>query len=175
MHADDVEVVGNCRQAVIDVMWKAYQRGPESISRAGLLGEVWDRHRKPKKTVDNTLGAMVGDRQLVRPRRGYYGLAPALIQRLKADCLVGSNSESSQSEREVSEVPTGNTGNNEVPMGKTGESEVPMGKLTGNQQNHCAAGHQQQLFPMRHKPWGSGEDDPHWGPPSPISGEEAGR
>ena len=90
--AGDVEVVGNCREAVIDVLWRAYQRGVESISRAGLLDEVWERHRKPKKTVDNTLGAMVGNRQLVRPRRGHYGLAPPLIQRLKADYLLGSHS-----------------------------------------------------------------------------------
>ena len=54
--------------------------------------EVWERHRKPKKTVENTLGATVGNRQLVRPRRGHYGLAPALIQRLKADYLLGSHS-----------------------------------------------------------------------------------
>ena len=73
--AAGVEVVGNCRETVIDVLWRAYQRGVESISRAGLLDEAWERHGKPKKTVDNTLGAMVGDYQLVRPRRGYYGLA----------------------------------------------------------------------------------------------------
>ena len=64
--AGDVEVVGNCREAVIDVLWRAYQRGVKSISRKGLLDEVWERHRKPTKTVDNTLGAMVGDRL---PRR----------------------------------------------------------------------------------------------------------
>ena len=99
-------------------MWRAYQRGVESISHKGLLDEVWERHRKPTKTVDNMLGVMVGNRQLVRPRRGHYGLAPSLIQRLKADCLAGSNAERSQSEREVSEVPSGKTGKNEVPAGK---------------------------------------------------------
>ena len=165
MLAADVEVVGYCREAVINVLWRASQRGVESISRAGQLDDVWERHRKPKKTVDNTLGAMVGDRQLVRPHRGFYGLAPALIQRLKADSLVGSNSERSQSEREVYEVP------DEVPTGKTGKNEVPSGKPPGNQQTRCSTGHQQQLLPMRHEPWGSGEDDPH--PPS--SEEEAGR
>ena len=101
---------------------------------------------------------MVGNRQLGKPRRGYYGLAPALIQRLKADGLVGSNSERSQSEREVSQVP------DEVPMGKNGKNEVPAGKPPGSQQTRCSTGHQQQLLPMRHQPWGSGEDDPHWGP-----------
>ena len=70
---------------------------------------------------------MVGTRQLVKPRRGHYGLAPALIQRLKADCLAGSNSERSQSEREVFEVP------DEVPTGKTGKNEVPAGKPPGSQ------------------------------------------
>ena len=130
-------------------------------SSDGLLDEVWERHRKPKKTVDNTLGAMVGDRQLVRPRRGHYDLAPVLIQRLKADCLVGSNSERSQSEREVSEVP------DEVPTGKTRKNEVRAGKPPGSQQTRCSAEYQQQLLPMRHEPWGSGEDDPHWGPHPP--------
>ena len=61
-------------------------------SSDGPLDEVWERHRKAKKTVDITLGAMVGNRQLVRRRHGHYGLAPALIQRLKADYLLGSNS-----------------------------------------------------------------------------------
>ena len=60
--AGDVEVVGNCGEAVIDVLWRAYQRDVESISRKGLLDEVWQRHRKPTKTVDNTLGMMVGNR-----------------------------------------------------------------------------------------------------------------
>ena len=127
-------------------------------SSDGPLDEVWDRHRKPKKTVGNTLGARVGNRQLMRRHHGLYGLAPALIQRLEADCLVGSNSERSQSEREVSEVP------DEVPMGKTGENEVPAGKPPGSQQTRCSTGHQQQLLPMRNQPWGSGGDDLHWGP-----------
>ena len=156
--AGDVEIVGSCREAVIDVLWRAYQRGVKSISRKVLLDEVWERYRKPTKTVDNTLGVMVGNRQLVKPCRGHYGLAPALIQRLEADCLVGSNSERSQSEREISEVPDA------VPMGKTGKNEVPKGKPPGSQQTRCSTGRQQQLLPMRHQPWGSGEDDPHWGP-----------
>ena len=87
-----------------------------------------------------------------------YGLAPALIQRLKADYLLGSNSKKTQSETEVCQVP------DEVPMGKTGKNEVPAGKLPGSQQTRCSTGHQQQLLPMRHEPWGTGEDDPHWGP-----------
>ena len=124
----DVEVVGNCREAVIDVLFRAYQRGVKSISRKGLLDEVWERHRKPTKTVDNTLGVMVGNRQLVKPRRGHYGLAPALIQHLKANCPVGSNLERSQSEREVSEVP------DEVPTVKIGENKVSTREPPGNHQ-----------------------------------------
>ena len=65
--AGDVEVIDNCREAVIDVMWLAYQRGVESMSRAGLLDEVFKRHHKTTKTVDNTLHSMVGIRQLVKP------------------------------------------------------------------------------------------------------------
>ena len=118
---------------------------------------------RPKKTLDNTLGAMVGDRQLVRPRRGHYGLAPALIQCLKADCLVGSNSERSQSEREVSEVP------DQVPTVKTGNNEVPAGKPPGSQQTRCSTGHQQQLLPMRHQPWGGWGERPALGPPTGLT------
>ena len=83
---------------------------------------------------------MVGNRQLVRPRRGHYGLAPALIQRLKADYLLGGILKK-YSHRLSLLIP------DEVPMGKPGESEVPMGKPPGNQQTHCAAEHQQQLLP----------------------------
>ena len=75
-------------------------------SSDGLLDEVWERHRKPKKTVDNTLGAMVGNLQLVRPRRGHYGLAPALIQRLKADYLLGSNSKKHSQSLRFLKLPT---------------------------------------------------------------------
>ena len=124
----DVEVVGNCREAIIDVLFRAYQRGVKSISRKGLLDEVWERHRKPTKTVDNTLGVMVGNRQLVKPRRGHYGLAPALIQHLKANCPVGSNLERSQSEREVSEV------SDEVPTVKIGENKFSTREPPGNHQ-----------------------------------------
>ena len=71
---------------------------------------------------------MVGNRQLVKPRRGHYGLAPALIQHLKANCPVGSNLERSQLEREVSEVP------DEVPTVKIGENKVSTREPSGNHQ-----------------------------------------
>jgi len=49
---------------------------------------------------------MVGNRQLVRPRRGHYGLAPALIQRLKADYLLGSNSKKHGQRLRFAKFPT---------------------------------------------------------------------
>ena len=116
--ADDVEVVGNCREAVIDVMWRVYQRGVQSISCAGLLDEGWERHRIPAWIVDNTLGAMFGDHQIVRPRRGHYDLAPALIQRLRV-IVWWKIIQRDLNEREVSEIP------DEVPTGKPGKMKFP--------------------------------------------------
>ena len=119
MLVGDVEVVGNCREAVINVMWLAYQRGVESISRTGRLDEVWERHRKPKKTVDNTLEAMVGNRKLMRPRRGHYSLAPAMIQRLRADYLLRSNSKKHSQRLKYTKYPS------EFPWENPGKAKFP--------------------------------------------------
>ena len=123
--AGDVEVVGNCREAVIDVMWRAYQRGVESISPFGRSQTHQDRRQHARSD---------GRRPSARKTSPWsLRLAPALIQRLKADCLVGSNSERSQSEREVSEVP------DEVPREKRSSHGKTTGKSADPLQHRASA------------------------------------
>lgn len=82
--APDVEIVGNCSAAVIDILWGGHQRGVKSISRQGVVDEVFQKHSFARKTVDNTLGSLFGERRIVKPHRGQYALAPKELQRLQS-------------------------------------------------------------------------------------------
>ena len=104
----EVEIVGNCSEAVIDILWGGHQRGVKSISRKGLVDEVFRKHSLAEKTVDNTLGSLAGKRRVVKPRRGHYALAPNELQRLHSrggSREKGRNLERSQSLTGFSPVP----------------------------------------------------------------------
>jgi RecA-family ATPase len=83
----DVEVVGTCEEAILAVMWEAHKRGVEALRTGELVDEVWSRHKKPRKTVENTLARISGTGKgpnptpLVKPRRGVLALSPREIQR----------------------------------------------------------------------------------------------
>jgi RecA-family ATPase len=83
----DVEVVGTCEEAILAVMWAAHQRGVASMRTGELADEVWARHKKPRKTVENTLARIAGNGKgpnptlLIRPQRGFVALSPREIQR----------------------------------------------------------------------------------------------
>jgi len=132
--APDVEIVGNCSDAVIDILWCGHQRGVKSISRQGVVDEAFQKHSFARKTVDNTLGSLFGEKRIVKPHRGQYGLAPKELQRLlsyKALYQEGSKRERSQLESAVCQVPgkfpAGTTRAPELPEGETpGTPEIPM-------------------------------------------------
>ena len=130
--AKEVEVVGNCREAIIDVLWRAHQNGKPSLTRGSLVDEVFARHGKPTKTVDNTLGSMFGERQITRPHRGSYALAPKLLQQKEASYtgfyIEGSNKEETQSETAIKQVPEA------VPTVEIGNTVVPKGNMPGSHQ-----------------------------------------
>lgn len=81
----EVEVVGNCEEAILSVLWEAHQRGVEALPRAALIEELWAKHKLSQSTVDNTLsraGSGKGNKptRLIRPQRGVYALSPREIQ-----------------------------------------------------------------------------------------------
>ena len=104
----EVESVGTCSEAIIDVLYKAHQNGRNSLRRKSIVDEVWAAHRRLQKTVDNTLGALVAKKELTKPRPGTYSLSPSMLQRLTSNrdlSLEGSNKERIQSEPAVLPVP----------------------------------------------------------------------
>ena len=124
----EVEIVGNCSDAVIDILWGGHQRGVKSISRQGLVDEVFQKHSFARKTVDNTLGSLFGEKRIVRPHRGHYALAPKELQRLlsRGDSREeGRNSQRSQSVTEVSQVP------DDFPPGTPERPALPAGEVPG--------------------------------------------
>ena len=124
----EVEIVGNCSDAVIDILWGGHQRGVKSISRQGLVDEVFQKHSFARKTVDNTLGSLFGEKRIVRPHRGHYALAPKELQRLlsRGDSREeGRNSKRSQSVTEVSQVP------DDFPPGTPDRPALPAGEAPG--------------------------------------------
>lgn len=80
---DQVEVIGNCGDAILEVLWSAYQNGIESVRTHELLDEVFQRFKKTRKTAENSIPDLMqkGNQRMVRPRRGRYALSPAEIQR----------------------------------------------------------------------------------------------
>ncbi len=87
----EVEVVGDCREAVLRVLRKALERGETSLSRQEVIQQVYALHRLTQKTVDNTLGRITAGRapDVVKPRRGRYALSPRLRQAAAAGQQVG--------------------------------------------------------------------------------------
>ena len=76
------------------MLYKAHQNGRDSLGRQALSDEVYTAHGYAQKTVDNTVGAMVAKREIVKPARGRVALAPATLQRLTSNrdlSLEGSN------------------------------------------------------------------------------------
>jgi len=113
----DVEIVGNCSEAITAILWDAYQSGCKKVQTKAVIDEAYTRFQKSSKTVRNTLGSMSNGRhpKIVKPSRGWLALAPAEIQRLQRvsqDSLSyrgpyesGGIRERSQSERGFKQCP----------------------------------------------------------------------
>ncbi len=87
----EAEVVGSCEEALVRILWEARQRGLEVLSTGHLIQEAFQRFQRSRKTVENTLGSKATSATFPRPgmrivkrRKGYYGLAPAELQRREA-------------------------------------------------------------------------------------------
>lgn len=140
----EVESVGTCAEAIIDVLYKARQDGWDSLQRKSVVDEVWAAHGRSQKTVDNTLGAMVAKKELVKPSRGRFALAPSTLQRLASNrdpYLEGSNRERNESGPEVLRVP------DNVPASLNGKKLSPQGTTSGTSETPAVAVDQRQLLP----------------------------
>lgn len=82
--SDEVEIAASCRDAVIQVFRDARSEGKDQLHRTELFARVMRDHGRSSKSVENTLAAMTRGlkRDLVRPRRGFYSIAPALLEEL---------------------------------------------------------------------------------------------
>ena len=73
-------IVGSCEKGLKQILFNAYQLGTESLSQKDISNQAYKLNKSSFKTVDNTLGALVNKRVLVRPKRSHYALAPAQLQ-----------------------------------------------------------------------------------------------
>ena len=62
----EVELIGTCSEAIIDVLYKAHQNGRDRLRRKSIVDEVWAAYRRSQSTVDNTLGQMVARKELTK-------------------------------------------------------------------------------------------------------------
>ena len=107
--------------------------------------EVYMAHGYAQKTVDNTLGAMVAKREIVKPARGRVALAPATLQRLTSNrdlSLEGSNKERRQSQPEVLPVPE------TVPASLNGKYRSSQGTTPGTSETPAVAVDQPDFLPF---------------------------
>ena len=104
----EVELVGTCSEAIIDVLYKAHQNGRDRLRRKSIVDEVWAAYRRSQSTVDNTLGQMVARKELTKPKPGSYSLSSSMLQRLTSNRDLYSevsNRERKQLEPEFLPVP----------------------------------------------------------------------
>ena len=130
----DEEVVGNCQQTILEVLWESHQLGIKELGRKDIATKAYSKAKTTLKTVDNTLGAMAHKRLIVKPRRGMYSLSPKQLQEFESkDSLpIAENEETKSIEgTRITELPDGFT------QETSGTSHNHLGKKVGNLVNPC--------------------------------------
>ena len=79
---DDKKIVGSCNDVILEIMGDFYKQGQEEVRRADIVSTAFNTASAARKTVDNTLGNMVNNKQLRRPKKGVYALNPKDIQKI---------------------------------------------------------------------------------------------
>ena len=79
---DDKKIVGSCNDVILEIMGEFYKQGQEEVRRSDIVTTAFNTASAARKTVDNTLGNMVNNKQLRRPKKGIYALNPKDIQKL---------------------------------------------------------------------------------------------
>jgi len=182
------EVVGNCDEAILTVLWDAHQQGIDSVSTASLIDQVWARFKKSRKTVENTLGRIAGTGKgptptpVVRPRRGHLALSPRQLQLRSSD--IGSSYRGVGEMGGVNRRATAAQGLCTPPIHPPGSGVRGFDSPPSNSSGVCIGGDQstgldcdltetppsgRMAPPSLGSSWDAGEgDDPHW-PPLPSA------
>ena len=167
----DEEVVGNCQQTILEVLWESHKLGIKELGRKDIATKAYSKGKASFKTVDNTLGAMALKRLIVRPRRGKYSLSPKQLQEFESKdspSMAGSEETKSIAVSGITQLPDSFTQVN------SGSSHDYLGKKVGKLVNP-SCDNQSDLFLSHDKGTlpktlqGSGfdigdidGDDPHW-------------
>ena len=79
---DEKEIVGSCNEVIIEILRDFLKKGQKEVRRADIVTTAFITASAAKKTVDNTLGNMVNNKEIRRPKKGVYALNPKDIQGL---------------------------------------------------------------------------------------------
>ena len=104
----EIEVVGNCEDAILSILWDYYRNGVKEVRTAALCDEALARFNKTRKTVENTLPNLKRGNapKVVTAGRGRVSLSQAEIQRRQQ-----AEGPASISYRTLSEMGGGNNEN----------------------------------------------------------------
>ena len=174
----DVEVVGNCEDAILTILWDNYRNGVKEVRTAAICDEAMARFNKTRKTVENTLPNLKRGKtpKVVTAGRGRVSLSPAEIQKrqqAEGPAFIPNRTLSKTGgERKRSQSTPGSClPPNESPKGKVGENRSPQGKSSGETQIPLPDSVLTHYHPVREKtPQRTfqsvlpGDDDPNWGP-----------
>ena len=116
---------GSGEEGLIRILFNSYKLGTQSLGRKDICNQAYKLTSSSYKTVDNTLGALVNRRVLLRPKHGHYALAPAQVQLLISLKSTGGKESKSIDITSVVNFP------DTIPEGK---EVLPEGKEVGNQQ-----------------------------------------
>ena len=107
----EVEKVGNCEEAILEILFNAYKRGIEWVAKKDMVNEAMGAYSLKEKTVNNSLAPLHSSRKIRRKGLGRYALTPGQIQLMenaasnRAPSIEGRNMGKTQSLTGVSPVP----------------------------------------------------------------------
>lgn len=141
----EVEVVGSCQEAVVDVLTQALHQGSTSLATNELLEEVMRKHGRSSKTVRNTLSQLQRRRVLVRPGRGRWSLAPARVERASRARALGGCGVIGKEEGETPVIDRDLPMSRQCPDGTNRDIQqcpdpTPSGQTSGHWKPHAGQG-----------------------------------
>ena len=127
----EVEKVGNCEEAILEILFDAYKRGIEWVAKKDMVNEAMGAYGLKEKTVNNSLTPLCRSRKITRKGPGRYSLTPGQIQLMenvasnRAPSIEGRNMGETQSPTGVLPVPDC------FPVAQAGNCDFPHGNSPG--------------------------------------------
>lgn len=179
--APDVEVIGNCREAVLAVLSQAISLGEESMGYARLVAKVAEASGRSIKTIKNTLTRMRAGREpdLRCIDRGRYTLSALARARVGGGvCVFGTKSqEKSVIDSDLVGPDKGPDRDQSGPMCQSenrhiGPDSPPSGPTSGPTKTQSTTAESQELVPTHtHPPRArTREESPPTGSGPPTTG-----